>query len=790
VAKRLLLALAATVAAESAARAEVGVSPAAPPAAPEATFVEPAAPPDASIALVASGGVSLGAYQAGFLYMALRLQENRFPERRLAVAAGTSAGSANALISALNSCTGVEADPTDDAGWQVWVPVGLDQLFDPERATATSIFTRDGLAASLSVVEDIWQEGLPESCDVVVAFTVTRLRSRGIAVRPDFSVPRQEEKIRLRIQGRGYGEPPRLTNYVDPRFHLEQMVLNLRMDDDRWASAEHNLEQLFSVIFASTGFPIAFEPQRIDYCLLAPAGPDDYVDPDAPYCPEPTHSDLFIDGGVFENYPLRLAERVARDGLRSDAAGRRYWRDLTQFEPESQRRPAPVFYAYVDPFRPAYPPMIDTSSATAGPSMIGLVSSIFGNFVAAARGKELYAAVEESPHLANQMFMSSTSYPTASEPLSAFLGFMERDFREFDYYLGMFDAFVLLHLNIAPGGRMPVTHDVASIPAAWRPLACLLGTYDPAYADLAAACEQGPSPSFLTLLQVSVDRMHDHCRRIRPSDLRLRHPHPRCEGASRGEARPRVAGVAALTDAEVTRREGESHFHHTMRLLETYRFPMDDLGLDADTAQRTRLYIRRKLVAMADAVADRQPTSRDRALIRSAARAGTDGIAYDPPKLLGWVLLGSMIEAGLSGYPSDAWPTWLRPTAALQYKGWTSLFTDEPAHFIGALTAGVEVELQFLSNSLFSPYVGLRGGGQLSTLDGFGTDACTSGGSLGDGKNCSQAVLQTYAAATALGWLRLQIELEIFPAPPVFDVDGDERRSYVGLHFGLGAQFK
>lgn len=782
------------VGAQPPAGTELPPAPLVGPEEPELT--EATAPPDANIALVASGGVSLGAYQAGFLYMSLWTREVRFPRRRLALAAGTSAGSANALIAALNSCNGPAERPADDLGWRVWVPTGLEALFDPDAVTPVSVFTRDGMRSALEAIWATYREGLPEDCDVVLAFTLTRLDAHGIRVRPDFVVPRQEEKIRLRLQGRGSGVPPRLTNYVDPRFHLDQMVLNLKMDDHRPASARHNFEQLVDVIFASTGFPIAFEPQPIDYCLLEPRGPDDFVDPDAPYCPEPTHRDRFVDGGVFDNYPLRLAEQVVRDGLRAGPGGESYWRDLTQPEdPATASRRPPVFFAYVDPFRPVYPAMVDARTKQEAPSILGLVSGLTSNFVQAARGKELYAAVAENPDLAERVFLSSTSYPPASSALGAFMGFLDEDLRAFDFTLGMYDALILMQNQILPGGALPfaVTRE---LPEGWREFGCMLAAFDPAYEPLARECTRGPSREFLNLLQVSVDRMHDHCRRIPPAELELRAPHPRCEAASRGEARPRVPGVEPIPDERVVREADEDHFDHTMRLLALHGFAFDDLGVEAEHVDRNRLYIRRELVEMADALADAQPRGRDAALIRSAARAAADPIAYDPPKLIGWALLGTVLEAGLSGYPSDAWPTWLRLTSALQYKGWTSLLSDEPTHFIGALTGGVEIELQPLANSLFSPYAGLRGGGQLSTRDAMGTSSCTPQASLGDGRNCSQGLVQAYVAATGLGWLRLQLELEIYPGPPVvqsFDpATGrqEEDRRFIGFQLALGGQFQ
>lgn len=762
---------------------------------PEEHVLEPEVAPDASMVLVASGGVSLGAYQAGFLHMALRVQQQRDPDRRLVLAAGTSAGSANALITALNSCRDPVVSPQEDLGWKLWTPLGLDDLFRPEEVTPLSMFSRSALKSALEMIWEAWREGLPESCDVVLAFAVTRLDAHAVEIRPDFAVPRQEEKIRLRIRGRGYGVPPRLTNYVDPRFHLAQLVLNLKMDDHRVESARHNFDQLADVIFASTGFPVAFEPQEIAYCLLQPVEDDAFVDPDAPYCPTPTHRALFVDGGVFDNYPLRLAERVVVEGLRSDSRGRSHWRDLTRFESKVDRPPIPsVFYAYVDPFNPNYPTEdAITETATRSPSLIGMLSALGGNFVAAARSKELYGAVEDDPDLASRMFVSATYHPTASEPLGAFMGFMEGSFRRFDYYLGMYDALSLLRSGMVPGDALPRDLRAEDVPAGYRPLACLVGVVEDGREGLLGAC-QDVSRSFRILLQVSVDELHERCRAV--PNLRLDRPHPRCTAASRGGARPRVPGVAALDDATVARHARESAFDHRMRLLEAYRFAFEDLGLEAHEAKHARLYIKRRLVKMVDALADAQPAPGEKALIKSGVRALTDSIAYDPAKLIGWALLGTHIEGGVSVLPWDGWPSWFRWAASIQYKGWTSVVSDEPAHFIGALTAGPEFELQFLSSTLFSPYLGLRGGGQLSTLDGMGGSRCSAVDALGDGRNCSQALIQTYLAATAVRWFRLQVLLEVYPSPPVLlvpDLESlqlIEERRYIGFQFALGFQFQ
>jgi len=60
---------------------------------------------------------------------------------------------------------------------------------------------------------------------------------------------------------------------------------------------------------------MAFAPQVLDYCLTDPNDPETWE------CTSPTRHEPFIDGGVFDNNPLRLAARLANFGLRVDDNG-------------------------------------------------------------------------------------------------------------------------------------------------------------------------------------------------------------------------------------------------------------------------------------------------------------------------------------------------------------------------------------------------------------------------------------------------------------------------------------
>ena len=76
-------------------------------------------------AITVSGGVSLGAYEAGFLAFSIHASPAGFADR-LRLLTGTSAGSLNALLAIMAAC-GTEAPaPEESLFWTTWIPVGLD----------------------------------------------------------------------------------------------------------------------------------------------------------------------------------------------------------------------------------------------------------------------------------------------------------------------------------------------------------------------------------------------------------------------------------------------------------------------------------------------------------------------------------------------------------------------------------------------------------------------------------------------------------------------------------------
>ena len=378
--------------------------------------------------------------------------------------------------------------------------------------------------------------------------------------------------------------------------HFEQPLLNFLPDDDDMQASRHNFDQLGKVVFASAAFPVAFAPIEIPHCLFSPLAPGETVDNRRLQCLEPERTDRFIDGGVFDNNPLRLSNRLSQLGLRRGPDGRAYWRDPTVKDDPHPVDPTVIMY--VDPNRLAFPEL-EEEEIGRGLSFFDLVGDMAGDLVATARSKELYALVQESDDLSLRLNLSEANYPKASNELYAFIGFFERDFRYFDFFLGMYDGWVRLK-RIAASGPAQIRDVVVRLEERlkdeWSPLACLIGWYEPGYAELQAACEGEEQANFRRLIQVSLDKVYDYCRKLGPDRARATTTHPRCLQAAAGEPPVVVAGVPVIEPQARRRFADEESLAHTMRLLTRYEFHFKDLGLGPDEAEYGRTRIRRRVL--------------------------------------------------------------------------------------------------------------------------------------------------------------------------------------------------
>src|SRR5216684_575551 len=312
------------------------------------------------IVLTISGGVSLGAYEAGFDWTLVRFMKmaqllggvQKFPLRpELVAVAGTSAGSINALLSAAVWCETL--DDTQDSSVDnnllrdTWLPLGL---------TVTRVAPRERTIGGLST--------LTQRFVIPLVFEVTP--DGWVRIGPQTLLPdRDSSEYTLRL-----AEAP--------------------LADSGETSVP--AEQVGQAILASSAFPVAFSPR--DLCTCESACPSERI-VNTGTCPGPdpghpltglTCAGLssskeqlklcrweYVDGGIFDNAPL---------GLAID-------------ELESWQAPAPlcpVFYAFMDPdLRRSQ----SSNSKPPGAWTEGFSGylQLFGNLISTSRNADLARAI-------------------------------------------------------------------------------------------------------------------------------------------------------------------------------------------------------------------------------------------------------------------------------------------------------------------------------------------------------------------------------------------------------------
>ncbi len=717
---------------------------------------EPGAGGDAAsaISLTISGGVSLGAYEAGFLAYAIAAVQ-RDPATELRLLTGASAGSLNALLALLVACR--MDDPGSSSAaifWDTWIPVGFDQLTS-EAPTALGAFSREWLARSAARVEEAWNRGIDPSCDVVLGVSTTRVEPRMLrAAGGRLELPRMEEKFAIRLRGRGPGQPPRATNYAPAGGSVPNPLL---VTDER---GEIAFSEIRDLVFASMAFPVAFGPQPLRTCVAGETAT-------AGVClPSEATTATYVDGGIFDNAPLRMAVGLARTGLHETDArsGRLDWRDVP--DPGDSTLPGTVAFAFVDPDATEYPSTSREDPEAMAASLPGELKRIALALLETGRSKELAVLIEEHPDVADRILLPRRQFPAAGAPMYAFLGFFEREFRVFDFHLGMYDARRMLSEGArTPHGTLLVNPSRASEPSGddptWKRFECMRAVYD-GTPDAAQACRGDELVDFRALLQVSLDELYDACRAHGGRADGSAWSNVHCEGAAAGDTPPRVPGVPSGRDGEWRRRAGEPELTYSMRLLAAYGFRFEDLRVPRGRGDLAVARVRNAVGRVADRLATVQPAGH-RGPVTFAAKLVADSLAYSSRDRTLHLTMGpTESEIGFSGGFADSnwFPLGLRFVLAAGFRGLEgALSSGDAAPFATLLVGGLEVQPR--GNTLLAQLrLGLRGGWLLSSKDDAGTATCEDGEGV---SACTRPVLQAVVGFTILERLRMQIAGECFP---------------------------
>lgn len=724
-------------------------------------LLKPPAPPGAAspthrgapLAITISGGVSLGAYEAGVVYYLisfLRKNPGLFDAR---VFTGASAGSMNALLGAMALCSKSDVAPTKSLLYRTWTGVGFKQLFRPTDTTPDGLFSRRAFDPIVIETARAFASDIGEGCDVVLGVTTTRKKELAATANDPLGLARVEERFAVHVRGRPDGKPPMVRSYVDPTFRTRQALLP---EDE---TGEISFLSLRDVLQASSAFPLAFAPKPVSFCLHEPSAKGELTCKGGDAKPV-----AFIDGGVFDNQPVRLAARLLSAGLEAPA---QLLRDRPSFDDVSL--PAQAEFVHVSPDNFSFPAEEGEAPRNVDrPSALGTISEFARTFIGNARSKELLGLFEERPDLRERLSVARVNLPTASSPLGAFFGFFESDFRAFDFYLGMFDARRLIEQRLLPkvprSGRAPVfpepTASKEDMPEDWRPYSCLRAVLG---GEPGKACDGEGMQNFRILLQVSLDRLASTCGRPEAPPTT---DNVICTRAGLGGPPPIVPHVDDKSDSghAFRRSARESDIAYVLRRLTAYGFHFKDLGLRPNESSLALDRVRELLGEALVRFSEVQPVD-GRAAIRFLALPALNLLAYAPPPSIVYGVLGSPNEVGYSARAKR--PTWLprslRANVALQFRGVGTLLSSEDNAVAFSPVAGGELELPF-SGPTLQARIGLRGGYIISSARGKPLGKCKSVDD--DVGKCSRLTTQAAIELTAYDRLRFHLLGEYLP--PVF----------------------
>jgi len=353
-----------------------------------------------NLSMVISGGVSLGAYEAGYNWAMIKMlsdirKKGKLIEPDLRSVAGASAGSINALLSAMYWCqkdsVPLHNSVDDNLFYETWVNLGIEDLVIEGKDTKNknSLFTRKGLEKKgVKIIEHLKKPIYRKNCAVPLGVSVTKVRPiieniSGVKVKnQNFSVP----LLFREKNGQGIVENKVLPPSTD--FYL--FIPGIEKDK----------KKLVNLLFASGAFPGAFQQVKLDYKYKGEK-----------------HSHYFIDGGLYDNVPLDLA--MALD----DKASHFLFMDPSNIRKE----------------------IVEKEKEGEEALPIGFITTnlmpVFSSFDI-MQSMKLYDAINKNfrEGSSKTLILSSRFHPITGKFLGHFGAFLDVNFREYDYYVGVYDA--------------------------------------------------------------------------------------------------------------------------------------------------------------------------------------------------------------------------------------------------------------------------------------------------------------------------------------------------------------
>ena len=370
-------------------------------------------PKTINYAMVISGGVSLGAYESGYNWAMIKMlseikSKNPDIDPQLKSVAGASAGSINALLTAVYWCQ-KESVPyknsvDDNLFYETWVDLGLEDLIikgeDPHNKS--TLFTRKALREKARKIMDHMRKPIfREGCEIPMAFAVTKVTPivetfQGIKIKNQtFSVPLNFKVTHGRVKIENLEMPPSTAFYLSI------------------PGIEQEYTKVTDVLFASSAFPGAFQQVKMHYGYKGKV-----------------YSHYFIDGGAYNNIPLQQA---------------------TELDPDAR------LFIFMDPGNMRKQPEVKISEEEEKPP-VGFLTANLSPLTSAVeiyQQMNLYNAINQyfrhNPE--RKLVLSSRFHPLTAGFLEHFGAFLDKNFRLYDYYVGVYDAIYHLSRRLKASGR-------------------------------------------------------------------------------------------------------------------------------------------------------------------------------------------------------------------------------------------------------------------------------------------------------------------------------------------------
>ena len=422
------------------------------------------------LALSISGGTSLGAYEAGYCYYFTEWLKANKSVFDLKVVTGTSAGSINALITFLSIADTTPVPvPQKSVFYGFWSRVDFGSIRGPD--TRLGLLDRMRLRQGVDSIIPLLKDRANHQTDCYLGITATRLNSYDQEIVSGLTVPTVKQQFI--VHGTYRDSSTRhfkwsFRNQIDFNSSLSIAILPLKAGDSKYCDTI-----MRDLILASTGIPGLFQPYRIRHLQIIPSelnktgipfdsqtedlydslwalkqgkkirarrlvgtGPDTIgscvkgIDPDTSW--------FYVDGGLFNNAPIRLAHQIADSVFSTKSVP--CCSTAKKVEGEPTRPQADSFkYVYISAGNSLYPAMQKSTRWDSLSIWSTLLNGVI-DWAAAASQNELFTLRQEHPNAEKWLLLSRNYYPVYSRLLFQQFGFLEKDFRIFDFYLGMYDA--------------------------------------------------------------------------------------------------------------------------------------------------------------------------------------------------------------------------------------------------------------------------------------------------------------------------------------------------------------